>query len=187
VPHQFLGAFFGGQGIEIGKTFDANGFDEWLKESFNAEVVDELDTIDRIEITPMFGTWSKGRNLDKFIGKPLRGGIRKGANFLKDLFGKRKQLGDFFQNGKKPKASELRKWAEDQGWTPMQKPGGPLHYFDENGVKRMTIKKGSPRTPGSETPHVELRDAKGQRIDPDGNPVSKRSTGNHAQIEHDID
>lgn len=118
---------------------------------------------------------------------PLRRGVRKAANFFQDLFGKRKALGDFFRNGAKPKASELKKWAEDQGWTARQTPGGPLHYYDENGMKRMTMKKGSARTPGSETPHVELFDAQQKRIDPNGNPVTKKSVGNHTPIEHDID
>ena len=64
-----------------------------------------------------------------------------------------------------------------------QTPTGPAKYVDENGVARMTIKHESPRTPGSEAPHVELRDANGQRIDPFGNPVTQRSDGNHTPIE----
>ncbi|MBX3282035.1 MAG: RHS repeat-associated core domain-containing protein [Acidobacteria bacterium] len=185
VPHQFLAAFFGNQAIEIGKTFDSNGFDGWLKDTFNAEVVDEWETMDRIEVTPFFGSWSKGRNIDR-IGKPLGRGLKKAGDAIKNLFSKNKELKDFFAGGSKPKASALKEWAEKQGWTARQTPGGPLHYFDETGMKRMTIKKGSPRTPGSETPHMELRDKTGQRIDPEGNPVGRRSTGNHSQIEWDL-
>jgi hypothetical protein len=92
-----------------------------------------------------------------------------------------RSLSDLF-DGRIPKASELEEYAFSQGWTKTQTPGGPPKYVDENGIVRMTIKEGSPRTPGSETPHVELRDATGQRIDPNGNPVSRRSPGNHTPI-----
>ncbi len=84
------------------------------------------------------------------------------------------------------KASELRKYAQSQGWKKVQTDSGPEKWLDKNGIARVTIKKGSSRTPGSENPHVEIRDASGQRIDPLGNPVSKRSTGNHTSIEYDI-
>jgi hypothetical protein len=76
----------------------------------------------------------------------------------------------------------LRRYAESQGWTRQQSATGPEKWVDENGVVRITIKKGSSRTPGSENPHVEIRDATGQRIDPFGNEVSKRSSGNHTPI-----
>jgi hypothetical protein len=52
--------------------------------------------------------------------------------------------------------------------------------------ERVTIKRGSERTPGSEEPHVELRDENGQLIDPEGNPVPKRDPGNHTPIEWDL-
>ena len=84
-----------------------------------------------------------------------------------------------------PKASELEDYATSQGWTKTETPTGPAKYVDENGVARMTIKHGSPRTPGSEAPHVELREANGQRIDPFGNPVTQRSDGNHTPVEWD--
>jgi PPE-repeat protein len=69
-----------------------------------------------------------------------------------------RNLSDLF-HGRTPKASELEEYALSQGWTKTQTPGGPPKYVVENGIVRMTIKEGSPRTPGSETPHVELRDA----------------------------
>lgn len=50
----------------------------------------------------------------------------------------------------------------------------------------MTIKQGSARTPGSENPHVELRNEQGQRIDSQGNPITRRSPGNHTPIEWDL-
>jgi hypothetical protein len=49
-----------------------------------------------------------------------------------------------------------------------------------------TIKMGSARTPGSVLPHVELRDATGQRVDPWGNPVLRRSAANHTPIDWDL-
>ena len=49
----------------------------------------------------------------------------------------------------------------------------------------MTLKQGSARTPGSEHPHVELRNADGVRIDPHGNPVNRKSPANHTPIDWD--
>jgi len=85
-------------------------------------------------------------------------------------------------NGRTPKASELEAYAYSQGWTKTQTPGGPPKYVDENGIVRMTIKEGSPPDPGKRNTHVELRGATGQRIDPNGNPVTRRSPGNHTPI-----
>jgi len=95
-------------------------------------------------------------------------------------------LGDYFTSGAKPKASDLDKHAEAQGWTKTQTPHGPPKYVDENGTVRMTIKEGSPRAPGSGGPHVEIRDENGQRTDPDGNPVTRKSPGNHTPVEWDF-
>jgi filamentous hemagglutinin len=94
-------------------------------------------------------------------------------------------VGDLFE-GRTAKASELKTFAEQQGWEPSQSGNGPLKYVDENGVTRLTIKQGSSRAPGSDGPHVELRDASGQRIDPAGNPVSRNSPGNHTPIDFDL-
>jgi len=97
-----------------------------------------------------------------------------------------KRLNDIFKAGRMPKASELKKYAEGQGWKPTQTKGGPLKYIDENGIPRITIKKGSSRAPGSGNPHVELKDTTGQRIDPAGNPVTRNSPGNHTPIDYDL-
>jgi hypothetical protein len=96
------------------------------------------------------------------------------------------KLEGIFDDGGAPPASELEDYAKGQGWERRQTETGPPTYVDENGVRRIVLKEGSPRTPGSETPHVELRDASGQRIDPQGNPVSKRSPGNHTPISWDL-
>ncbi len=68
----------------------------------------------------------------------------------------------------------------------MKKSTGPLKYVDKNGYKRITIKKGSARTPGSEDPHVALRDDNGKRIDPFGNKVQQDDPANHTPIDYDI-
>lgn len=91
-----------------------------------------------------------------------------------------------FSPGKLAKASEIANWADSQGWIKSQTPNGPIKYTDQNGVVRVTIKKGSPRAPGSSGPHVELRDATGQRVDPQGNPVTRKSLGNHTPIDYDL-
>jgi hypothetical protein len=93
-----------------------------------------------------------------------------------------------FLKSKVPKASELIKWAESQGWVPKQSPNGPLKYFDGNGINRLTIKHGSSRTPGSNFPHVEMRNSSGQRVSHYGNPTQRRGPGNqnHTPIQWDL-
>ena len=76
--------------------------------------------------------------------------------------------------------------AEAQGFVRSQTPNGPIKYSDVNGVVRVTIKSGSSRAPGSEGSHVELRNAAGQRVNPAGNPVQRRSPENHTPIEWDL-
>jgi len=89
--------------------------------------------------------------------------------------------------GINPKASDFQVWAESQqGWHPTQTPNGPLKYFDKNGVARLTLKQGTPRAPGSNHPHVELRNPKNSRIDLQGKPVTRKSTANHTFIDWDI-
>ncbi|MFI5719827.1 hypothetical protein [Nocardia sp. NPDC051750] len=93
---------------------------------------------------------------------------------------------ELFKDGRVPKASELEQYAQEQGWTRSKTETGPIKYTDENGIIRLTIKRGTPRTPGSENPHVEIRNSDGQRVDPDGNHVSKSDPGNHTPIEMDL-
>ncbi|MFI1914954.1 hypothetical protein [Nocardia sp. NPDC020380] len=96
------------------------------------------------------------------------------------------ELGSLFKDDHVPKASELEQFARDQGWVRSQSENGPVKYSDENGVVRMTIKQGSSRAPGSEKPHVEIRDADGQRTDPFGNAVTRKSPANHTPIDWDL-
>jgi len=92
-------------------------------------------------------------------------------------------LADLYAGGRVAPEAELRGYAEREGWTLEQSATGPAKYVDENGVPRLTIKSGSSRTPGSEDPHIEVRDETGQRTDPYGNPVNRRSPDNHYPYE----
>ncbi|MGI5377900.1 PrsW family glutamic-type intramembrane protease [Streptomyces sp. CA-251387] len=83
-------------------------------------------------------------------------------------------------------ASGIAKWAREQGWTETQTQNGPPKFVDENGIVRVTLKQGSSRAPGSGMPHVEIRNAQGERIDPQGNPVTRKSPGNHTPIVWDL-
>jgi hypothetical protein len=93
---------------------------------------------------------------------------------------------DPFYGNKAPFAGEIESWAKKNGWKRTQTEGGPIKYIDENGIPRVTIKRGSPRTPGSENPHVELRNSKGKRVDPQGKEVNRRSAANHTPIKWDF-
>lgn len=70
--------------------------------------------------------------------------------------------------------------------TTIATPTSVIKYTDDNGVTRMTIKEGSPRTPGSEHPHVEIRNPEGERTDPFGNSVTRKSPDNHTPIDWDL-
>lgn len=98
----------------------------------------------------------------------------------------RGSLASMFKNGTPPKASDLAKYAENQGWTRTQTEGGPPKYLDLNNIRRLTLKRGSDRAEGSDFPHVEIRNDLDQRIDPFGNLVTRKSEGNHTPIEWDL-
>lgn len=96
-----------------------------------------------------------------------------------------KSLQSFFEGGRVPRASELAKFAERQGWTRSQTETGPLKFRDANKVERMTIKEGSARTRGSEGPHVAARNAQNQRINPaTGARTTRNNPDNHAPIKN---
>jgi hypothetical protein len=57
-----------------------------------------------------------------------------------------------FKDGRTPKASELEEYAQEQGWNRSKTEKSPIKYTDENGVVRITIKRGSDRAPGSGDP-----------------------------------
>ena len=98
-----------------------------------------------------------------------------------------KSIRSFFQNGREAKASELIELAEKLGWEKIKNPDGPIKYVDENGIVRMTIKKGSERTPGRIFPHVEIRNSQGHRTGVFGNETTMPSPGNHIEKLYDID
>ncbi|MBO9532555.1 MAG: RHS repeat-associated core domain-containing protein [Solirubrobacteraceae bacterium] len=85
--------------------------------------------------------------------------------------------------GGRATSREIDDFASRSGLTRSQSANGPIKYTDENGVTRVTIKQGSSRAPGSGDPHVELRNSSGQRVDSYGNPVTRRSPGNHQTIQ----
>jgi len=115
------------------------------------------------------------------FGGTAEGGfiLRLSRRFSKQVSVKPPRIENPFSNGRTPTDQEIENWAEANGWTRVESGTGPVKYTDEKGVPRVTIKEGSSRTPGSEGPHVELRDETGQRVDTQGNPVSRRSQGNH--------
>lgn len=83
-------------------------------------------------------------------------------------------------------ASAIKAKAESVGFKPAQTVNGPLKMVDENAVARVTIKGGSQRAPGSTGPHVELKTSSGERVNPAGNPVTRKSPGNHTPIDFDL-
>ena len=113
--------------------------------------------------------------------------IQHGIHAGDDLIGVPSKFKDIFAGGRTPKSSELRRYAEEQGWTLKQNPNGPPKYVDENGIPRITIKSGSERAEGSGLPHVEYKGANGQRFDPaTGNAATRKDPlGNHRNIEID--
>ncbi|MFY4257086.1 DUF6862 domain-containing protein [Achromobacter xylosoxidans] len=117
------------------------------------------------------------------VGSAIRGLFRPS---VPEIAVGAKSIEKIFEAGRTPKASELKGYAEAQGWKPFQTGGGPLKYVDENGIPRVTIKQGCPRAPGSSDPHVEFKDATGQRTDAFGNPVARKSPGNHTAIDYDF-
>ncbi|MHB8060037.1 MAG: RHS repeat-associated core domain-containing protein [Gaiellaceae bacterium] len=94
-------------------------------------------------------------------------------------------LGNLTRGGT-AKASELIQFGRSQGWREVKTGAGPVKFVDKKGIERVVIKRGSVRTPGSEFPHVALRNAAGRRVDPWGNLVTKRSPGNHTPIKWDL-
>ncbi|MGE0181096.1 MAG: RHS repeat-associated core domain-containing protein [Parvularculaceae bacterium] len=96
--------------------------------------------------------------------------------------GRGAQVGKMIDPNGSSKASDIIAKSEEVGFTPSQTANGPLKMVDENGVARVTIKSGSDRAPGSSGPHVELKDSNGQRVNPAGDPVTRKSPENHTPI-----
>lgn len=131
------------------------------------------------------------------FGRGLFGGAMTAAPFVKSVGTPRGQASgngtsivkydaDFavgqLAAGGRATASQLDDFGASQGWARSQTATGPVKYTDSNGVVRLTIKQGSARSTGSGSLHVELRNADGVRIDPFGNPVTRKSPGNHTPI-----
>lgn len=97
------------------------------------------------------------------------------------------KIEDLFSTDITPKASELIAFAKTKNWKLIKTPNAPRKFVDDKGIIRMTLKQGSSRTPGSNLPHVELRNADGKRIGPSGKLVSRKDTANHTPINFDLD
>ena len=179
--------------IAIAASFVSFGISAAAGAAKSGQTISKFARIVRDAVT----VWKVAKNIGRGVraGNDLKG-LRLVLERLKTLGKKvvekaklnptKKNIGELFQNGSKPKASELEDYARSEGWTRTQTADGPAKFVDENGVVRLTIKKGSSRAPGSDDPHVELRDPTGQRIDPFGNPVTRKSPGNHTPIEWDM-
>lgn len=107
-------------------------------------------------------------------------------NVLVHNCGRGKQVGNMINTNGSTNASDIVAKAKDVGFTPTQTENGPLKLVDENGIALVTIKGGSQRAPGSATPHVELKDSNGQRVNPAGDPVTRKSPENHTPIKNDL-
>lgn len=94
-------------------------------------------------------------------------------------------LFDLFDN-RTARASELMRWGEVQGWTLRQNPTGPPRWFDQDGVERLTVKRGSARTPGSEEPHASIRNESGKYLDATGLEAKRESLPSHIPILWDL-
>jgi hypothetical protein len=115
------------------------------------------------------------------VERVVTGAVGLGRSYFTARLASR-SLSSFFAGGRIPTASSLAQWGRAQGWTAVRSRNGPLRFFDRNGTLRMEIKRGSPRTPGSESPHASFRNAHGERINPQGERVSRRSPDNHSPI-----
>lgn len=159
-----------------------------IEEPTNSIVVELSDG--SLREVPIFEPGIGGglRNVTRRAGPGLGFAGRRIWDGIKNLFGRGapKTLNDLFKGGRTPNASEISDWAAAQGWTVRQNPNGPLKFVDGNGILRITLKRGSPRAPGSNSPHVEIRNSAGQRVDPAGNPVTRTSTANHTPINWDL-
>ncbi len=110
----------------------------------------------------------------------LAGAVSKAA------VGRGQQVGRIIKSDGSTKASDIKAKAESVGFKPTQSGNGPLKMVDEKGTARVTIKGGSDRAPGSQGPHVELKDSSGQRVNPAGESVTRRSSENHTPIKNDL-
>ncbi len=100
--------------------------------------------------------------------------------------GRGQQVGSMIKTDGSTTASAIKAKAESVGFKPTQTPNGPLKMIDENGVARVTIKGGSQRAPGSAGSHVELKTSSGQRVNPAGQSVTRKSPENHTSIINDL-
>ncbi|MEO1657569.1 MAG: RHS repeat-associated core domain-containing protein [Pseudomonadota bacterium] len=111
--------------------------------------------------------------------------LATGINLRGAKKGRGAQVGGSIDPKGSTRASDIEAKASEVGFTRTQTKTGPVKFKDENGVDRVTIKSGSPRTPGSEGAHVELRRSDGQRVNVFGRPVTRKDPENHTPIVDD--
>ncbi|HGY9583990.1 RHS repeat-associated core domain-containing protein [Vibrio harveyi] len=100
--------------------------------------------------------------------------------------GRGQQVGSMIKTDGSTTTSAIKAKAESVGFKSTKTANGPLKMVDENGVARVTIKGGSQHAPGSAGPHVELKTSSGQRVNPAGNQVTRKSPENHTPIDFDL-
>ncbi|HHY72332.1 MAG TPA: hypothetical protein GX497_03735 [Bacillus bacterium] len=164
--------------FQISKEKREAVLDRLKRETVQKEIENKFPTVRAgFDFGTTFIPAPKTRTIGRILGltsKSKKPSNVSKSNVSKNIFG---------MDASKPlKASDLRQYAKSQGWTKSQTANGPEKWVDKNGVARITIKKGSDRAPGSANPHVEIKDAKGQRIDSLGNPVNRKSPDNHTPI-----
>lgn len=100
----------------------------------------------------------------------------------KQLNSRGTQVGAIVKTDGSTKATDIAAKSREVGFKELPAGSGPQTFVDEAGTKRVTIKSGSARTPGSENPHVSLRRSNGDFVSPAGEKVSRSSAGNHTPI-----
>lgn len=63
----------------------------------------------------------------------------------------------------------------------------PKKFYDETGLCRVTLKKGSPRQPGGERPHAQYVQSDGRRVNAMGLPVTRASVAAFPAIKWDFE
>ena len=150
-----------GKAIFKGKRVDKAAVDEFVG------AVDDVTTI----ISDPLSVDAAAAAVDLVVGTELNNKGSRGA-----------RVGSKIDPNGSTRASDIEADASSVGFTRTQTEGGPVKFTDENGVARVTVKSGSSRASGSANPHVELKDSSGQRVNPAGNPVTRKSPENHTPI-----
>ncbi|MCP4487955.1 MAG: hypothetical protein GY820_11640 [Gammaproteobacteria bacterium] len=157
----------------FGNYQDANSM-----HGFNDKGADDLDDFASMVNDVTDYVPSPKSLLSRIAKRALKSGTKRGRG--------QQQVGSMIKTDGSTTASAIKAKAESVGFKPTQTPNGPLKMIDENGVARVTIKGGSQRAPGSAGSHVELKTSSGQRVNPAGQSVTRKSPENHTSIINDL-